>query len=77
MDEKSELSSFIATFVTQRENEAIKLINPTYSNNIIGLKVEDEDVKPTGTYKFTSPGNHKIYLIVGYYHIPHYIKCLI
>ena len=64
MDEKCELSSFIAIFVTKRENEAIRLINPTYSNNIIGLKVEDEDVKPSGTYKFPSPGNHKVYLIV-------------
>ena len=34
-----------------------------HSGNFIGLKVKDEEVKPTGTYQFPSSGYYKVYLL--------------
>ena len=44
------------------ENENIKLINFTFSEYIIGIEIDENQIEPTYNHTFNSKGNHTVYI---------------
>lgn len=58
-------NSIQLVFHSENSNEKIKIINPIFEQYIIGMQINNENIKPCSEYVFPSEGNHIIYLLMN------------
>ena len=54
--------SIKAAYEIMEENENIELINFTFSEYIIGIEIDENQIEPTYNHTFNSKGNHTVYI---------------
>ncbi len=54
--------SIKAAYEIMEENENIELINFTFSEYMIGIEIDENQIEPTYNHTFNSKGNHTVYI---------------
>ena len=57
--------SFVSEYITESEDQTIKIINSKFINKITKLIIDGEEKEPCTSYNFKSKGIHRIYFTLN------------